>query len=71
VIVHDLIDFIVAPLVVGAICWCAATLVALKIAMEKRVTFAEQGVTVQRLFDEVKNLRERMAVIEDWRKSNQ
>lgn len=66
---HDVIDFIVAPLVVGAICWCGATLIGLKIAMEKRVTFAEQAKTVKELYDEVKNSRERIAVLEDWRKS--
>ena len=44
-------------------------LMALELAMEKRVTFAELGKTAERLYEAEKNNRERLAVLEDWRKS--
>lgn len=73
---HDIIELVAGSFLTVMFSVAASSfgtigkrLMALELAMEKRVTFNELGKTADRLYEAEKNNRERLAVLEDWRKS--
>jgi hypothetical protein len=74
--VHDIIELIVGSMLTvaftaaaGAFSSIGKRLFALELAMEKRVSFGELGKTVKELHDKTNNQGERIAILEDWRRS--